>query len=358
MGFKKFKKGLTKTVNKTVNNPVAAIKSVAKVAPVAAVISKASAVSNAVIGKPNSNEKKLRDEIDEKNKRIRDLENSLNLSKDSLKLSTDEINQRMEEINRLEEQRNTMTNTLKRVYKKKALLDDQHEDIIYKTYAPLNESQMKSFEDNIAKVVEGFTIKIPRDPRQWGKKPKNNSKSGRAVAVAEIDGGSKTKNMYSDAVISTLTTTNAILSRELANNKAAFQMYDTTNLTGIPYKYAVTANQNQLIDNQISTNKDIYRTDMRKTDYKTNKIQWLEYINKFLFYTYYLIAFYCIFKVVLSTQPIIVRVIIVACIFIYPLIIGRLERGLIFVYTFIKSFLLGDAIDTVETPVSPDSITS
>ena len=294
------------------------------------------------------------------NDMVKGLENTIKETQNQLKLANNTINNQLSEMNFLKDEKDNISNTLNELYKKQALLSKNHADLIYKTYSPIDENQKQKFETKIAEViegnrVEGFEINIPINTKSWINRP-SKKVMREQVYGNMVSGGSVPLNVHKDNVIDEIAISAAIINSELQNANAALHLIDATNLTGIPYKFAVTANQNQLIDNQITTNKDSYTTDMRKTEYKTYKIEWFEYINKFLFYIYYLIAFYCIFKVVLNSQPIIIKAIIVVCIFIYPFVIGRIERGIIFVYNFIKAFLLGNAIDAVET--TPDSITS
>jgi hypothetical protein len=337
-------------VAQTVTKPVAQVAQTAtkQVAQVATkVAAPMAAVAAVAVKKSDETEKKLIAQIAEKNKRIQELEESLNTSKNSLNLSKETIAQRMVEINALKDEQDGLYNTLNTVQRKNENLSHNNSEMIFKSYAPIDENQKREFNVNIKKALEGFSL----IPKKWKRRFKPKRKPSSAQPLNMIAGGTVPVLAYGANVIEDQQKSIRILNAELKNNNAALDFIDATNLTGVPYKYAVTANQNQLIDNQIATNKDLYTTDMRKTEYKTYKIEWLEFINKILFYLYYLIGFYCIFKIALNSQSIAMKVVFAMCIFIYPFVIGKIERVVLFIFNFLKSFLLGNAIDEVEGAV-------
>lgn len=316
----------------------------AKIVPAAAIVKAVSSAADTVAAVPNLIEQKLKAELDALTKRIKSLTDELNLEKLNNKLSIDTINQKMSEIQRLLDERDSLENTLNALREKEAQVSEDYADLIYKTYAPMNARDKQNFEDSVYEnriyktIDEGFSLK----PKSWKKKPKRKAND---PLLTDIEGGTKVINKYGAKVIARQKVATDSLLNTLDYNQALNEVLEATALTGLPYKYTITSNQNQLISTQIEKNTDIYRTDIRKTEYKTYKIQWLEFINKILFYVYYLIAFFCIVKLALNYQAIPIKLLIGACIFIYPLAIGKIEQILIFIYTFLKSFLLGDSID-------------
>lgn len=238
-----------------------------------------------------------------------------------VKLLQENIDKAKEEAATLKIQQNELKNTLNKTYKQNSDLAQSHADIIYKTYAPIKTENIKK---KLLNDVEGFSL-------------------------MDVNGGSKPILKFASQYIDDQNIQLKITDAELKNNKAALDVIDATRLTGVSYKYATTVNQNQLIQNQIDTNKKAFTTDMRKTDYKLYKIQWFEFINMLLFYIYYIVGFYYVFKVVVSYRPVYLKIMFILPVLLYPFVIGNIEIYVIFIYEMMKAYLLGNVIDTTSS---------
>ena len=116
-----------------------------------------------------------------------------------------------------------------------------------------------------------------------------------------------------------------------------------TPLTGFGYSYVTLKGENNLINNQIKNNKEIYSVDNQKVYYRNTQINNLKAINYKLFLLYYIIFIALVALLIISNKSLTIlsKILIIVVMGLYPYIIDGLIQWVVFIYNYLVATIQG-----------------
>jgi hypothetical protein len=115
-----------------------------------------------------------------------------------------------------------------------------------------------------------------------------------------------------------------------------------TPLTGLEYSYVTVKGENNLIQNQIKDQKEVYSVDNQKVYYRSQQIINLKTITRRLFYVYFIlfIAFTAVI-IMNNSLTILSKILIIIVMGLYPYIIDSVIQLIVFLYNYLVATIQG-----------------